>query len=324
MRTPDDTGAVIIAVVLLVMAMLALAHALLLSAQSVYVTARIRSRAVGLRAAADGAARRERADVVGSWVDTVSVGGRHARSRSDQGGIVIESEWRRLGSEAWIIDVWARRTEHPWVATSRQLVWLLDPGTRVGALPGVVSIGVGAPVSVQGTIVTGTTPAVGTVVDASLGQLEHRALVTAGSPVGARGRPRPAQSGGACDDLDPWNWGDPDEPSRPCGDYWPLKQRVGSLELDGGGGQGILAVDGDLTLLGGAYFRGLVVVTGEVVVEDGSRLEGRVIALAGVRIGVGSVVSGSADAAYEALRRARAAGSVRVVSLHPAARLGPG
>jgi hypothetical protein len=76
----------------------------------------------------------------------------------------------------------------------------------------------------------------------------------------------PAAANGECSVGAPDNWGDPSR-SGPCGDYLPLIHAEGNLTIGGGAGQGILIVDGDLTLSGGFQFTGAVVVRGTLIVE---------------------------------------------------------
>jgi len=85
------------------------------------------------------------------------------------------------------------------------------------------------------------------------------------------------------DRLDLGRGGDPDcdgigafgAPTRPaaCPGTWGAASRSGDLILEGGG-QGVLAVSGDLTLRRNAHFRGWVWVGGALRVEAGARLEG--------------------------------------------------
>jgi len=70
---------------------------------------------------------------------------------------------------------------------------------------------------------------------------------------------------GLCDYSNPENWGDPINPSGPCGNYFPMihVKGPGISKINGGGvGQGILLVDGDLWAGGNFTFYGLVIVKG--------------------------------------------------------------
>lgn len=76
-------------------------------------------------------------------------------------------------------------------------------------------------------------------------------------------------SGPTCRTSDLLNWGAPDDPSGPCGGYFPIIYSPGDLALQDGVGQGILLVDGSLTMTGNARFYGIVVVTHLLDLQDG-------------------------------------------------------
>ena len=65
---------------------------------------------------------------------------------------------------------------------------------------------------------------------------------------------------GACNRATITNWGDPLAPTSNCGDYFPIMYSSGELNINGGTGQGILLVEGDLRVQGGFQFFGIVVV----------------------------------------------------------------
>ncbi len=88
--------------------------------------------------------------------------------------------------------------------------------------------------------------------------------------------PTPRWSAEECDITDSNNWG---EPTRSvggfCMSYYPLIYAPGDLVIDGGRGQGLLLVDGDLTLRGGFEFFGVVLVRGALRGDaGGARLTG--------------------------------------------------
>jgi hypothetical protein len=80
------------------------------------------------------------------------------------------------------------------------------------------------------------------------------------------------------------NWGEPIPAvaSDPCFDYFPIIYHYGNLKLQGGRGQGILLVEGDLTATGGMVFFGPVFVTGTLSTSgnsgQGAKFFGGVIA----------------------------------------------
>ena len=83
---------------------------------------------------------------------------------------------------------------------------------------------------------------------------------------------------GACDVGDPWNWGDPNDPTGPCGAYFPIIHMDRSVKLAGNGqGQGILLVDGDLEIGGTFDFYGIVVIKGAFEARGTPGIGGAVI-----------------------------------------------
>jgi hypothetical protein len=64
------------------------------------------------------------------------------------------------------------------------------------------------------------------------------------------------------------NWGAPLDPDSPCFDYFPVIYHYGDLSLSGAGaGQGILLVEGNLSVQGQISFYGPVIATGAVNVR---------------------------------------------------------
>jgi len=88
----------------------------------------------------------------------------------------------------------------------------------------------------------------------------------------------PVEGGGHCDRGAVTNWGDPAAGS-PCRSYLPVVHAPGNLSIGGGRGQGILLVEGDLTVSGGFHFAGVVFVLGRFAVEGaGGSVAGSVLA----------------------------------------------
>jgi hypothetical protein len=83
---------------------------------------------------------------------------------------------------------------------------------------------------------------------------------------------------GECDTAHMQNWGDPIDPSGPCGNYFPIVYVDGTARFQSGGvGQGILLVNGDLDLRGGFIWTGIVIVQGELATQgNGNRIFGGV------------------------------------------------
>ncbi len=89
-----------------------------------------------------------------------------------------------------------------------------------------------------------------------------------------------------------------------CPTCW-LGLVVGERQVDfGESGGGVLVVDGDLTLLRGSFWRGLILASGDVTFRGSSRVLGLVRAGGSVTLEPGSVVDGSACAAFHGLQSA--------------------
>lgn len=105
--------------------------------------------------------------------------------------------------------------------------------------------------------------------------------------------PTPTTVGGTCT-LQPFNWGSPNEPEGPCGDRRVGFQVPGSLEVRGGEGQGLLLVEGDLSLQGETLFAGLVLVGGDLTLSGGATLRGAARAGGNIRVEGESTIVGAA------------------------------
>jgi hypothetical protein len=80
----------------------------------------------------------------------------------------------------------------------------------------------------------------------------------------------PATVGTACDVGDLENWGAPSDPLSPCWEYLPIIHVGGDLTLAAGEGQGILLVDGNLSVATSYRFYGIVLVRGRLSVSGSS------------------------------------------------------
>jgi hypothetical protein len=112
-----------------------------------------------------------------------------------------------------------------------------------------------------------------------------------------------------CDKSVESNWGEPAIQTDPCSSYFPIIYHNGNLALQGGRGQGILLVEGDLTATGGMVFYGPVFVTGTFSTagnkNQGAKFYGGVIA-GNVLLDDTNKLSGQALVSYSscAVRRA--------------------
>lgn len=144
-------------------------------------------------------------------------------------------------------------------------------------------------------------------VSGEFGQVDRSFLASVGRPVhpGSDLTAAPViDASGACDASAPTNLGDPLRvlgPDSPCAAFFPVVHAEGDLRLTGGAGQGMLVVDGNLTLLAGARFTGVLLVRGRARFEDGARLDGMVLADR-VSLADGSAIRYSACAVEQASR----------------------
>ncbi len=138
-----------------------------------------------------------------------------------------------------------------------------------------------------------------------------------GSSTRIRDSIRPSASGGACNTDDTRNWGAPGTPTSACWDYLPVIHAAGNLRIDAAGeGQGILLVDGDLTITDDFDFYGVVVVKGEVNLRGDATITGTL--LVGNRSGSGdSQIRDDAGVRYSACATARATAGMGDASFLP-------
>ena len=79
----------------------------------------------------------------------------------------------------------------------------------------------------------------------------------------------PEFSGATCNTAIRTNWGDGVNPLTSCGTYFPIIHITGSATLNGDQGQGILLVDGNLSVQGSYQFFGIVIIQGEFSTAGG-------------------------------------------------------
>jgi hypothetical protein len=135
-------------------------------------------------------------------------------------------------------------------------------------------------------------------------------------------QPAPTLTGsGRCNYGDTYNWGEPFRTAgyiADCANYFPTIHAAGNLHLNGGSrGQGILLVDGDLTITGGFQFYGLVIARGSVDLggtgSDGGKIFGGLFSQ-NIEINDQSIVHGNASVQYSncAILRALTGGAFPV------------
>src|SRR5207237_9776711 len=99
--------------------------------------------------------------------------------------------------------------------------------------------------------------------DVNYGQLVARATLNLAGTNFSNGI-GPVVTNGQCDKTVATNWGDGMNPSQPCGTYFPIVQIQGAWNINGVQGQGILLVDGSLSVQGGFQWFGITIVRGRL------------------------------------------------------------
>ena len=115
----------------------------------------------------------------------------------------------------------------------------------------------------------------------SFGSLDWSQLTAMASKLAIGGKTAlPSVSNGLCNENHPDNWGEPYKANGgPCVDYYPIIYASGHLTMNGGRGQGILLVEGDLHVQGGFEFYGPVIVRGMLKTSGtGGHFNGGVLA----------------------------------------------
>jgi len=102
---------------------------------------------------------------------------------------------------------------------------------------------------------------------ATYAQLAARATITL--PSGTYTQVSPAVTNGVCDRTVLTNWGDAHNPNLPCGTYFPIIHLTGNTQINGVQGQGILLVDGNLTIQGSFDFFGITIIQGDLITAGG-------------------------------------------------------
>jgi hypothetical protein len=230
---------------------------------------------------------------------------------------------RRLTSEVVLLEVAPRSPVGPASreAASVRLGWLLRP--RPDSLPAVAAVSVGGPVALgEGVVISGadeTAPGVDSCPspDSAIAGIAAPFVVVSesaellGAPperlqatgdLGAFDRyseratlvlPRgaystsPATVGTSCDLQLSTNWGDPGGVG-PCTRYFPAIRVDGDLTIEGGVGQGMLLVNGDLRVTSPFTFHGVMIVKGAVDITAPTDVRGILVA-AELRSGAGPV-----------------------------------
>lgn len=87
-------------------------------------------------------------------------------------------------------------------------------------------------------------------------------------------RTQPTVNGaGECDRTDLTNWGDGLNPLGPCGNYFPIIHIRGDATLNGDQGQGVLLVDGTLSVQGSYQFFGIAIMQNDLQTAGGGNTD---------------------------------------------------
>lgn len=106
--------------------------------------------------------------------------------------------------------------------------------------------------------------------------------------------------GSVCDKSQTMNWGDPvrHTPSAACETYYPIIHITGDATLTGGTGQGILLVDGNLTMSGSFAFTGVVITRGTAKASGTGNSVTGVIMAAAIDLSQAATLTGNTTVQY--------------------------
>jgi len=179
-------------------------------------------------------------------------------SLTTQGGVSVQGNAQVNGVD-----------QNPWATCDQPLQ--NQAGVRVDS--GAVTTG-------GNGMITGVPPVVNdpTLADSSFtsfggtsyAQLAARATITLGP---GNYQTEPAFNGADCNKAVLTNWGDGMNPTSACGNYFPIIHITGDATLNGVQGQGILLVDGNLSVQGSYQFFGIVIIQGELKTAGGGNTE---------------------------------------------------
>lgn len=106
--------------------------------------------------------------------------------------------------------------------------------------------------------------------------------------------------GSVCDKSQTMNWGDPvrHTPAAACEPYYPIIHITGDATLTGGTGQGILLVDGSLTMSGNFTFTGVVITRGATKASGTGNSVTGVIMAASIDLSQSATLTGNTMVQY--------------------------
>jgi cytoskeletal protein CcmA (bactofilin family) len=179
------------------------------------------------------------------------------------------------------------------------------PGAAISPATSITVNGTG--VSVTGNPSSITTPlAADTNTYFNYGSTNYWALAAGANYVYAAGTllngVLPTAAAGVCTPSAlPANWGEPNHASPvagPCDYFYPVIHALGDLKITTGRGQGILMVDGDLTVAGNFQFTGAIITRGALKMSGtGNKVVGAVMS-ASVSVDDDVALSGNTSILY--------------------------
>src|SRR5438477_475131 len=180
------------------------------------------------------------------------------------------------------------------------------PAVAGAAISPTTTATVNGSVTIKGNPPSLTTPAAGdTNTYFNYGNSNYQSLAATASLVYPGGTllngVGPIVVGAACQtSVNPPNWGEPNHatPAGACDSYFPIIHVLGDLKVTTGRGQGILLVDGDLTVAGNFAFTGVVIARGGLKMSGtGNKITGAVMA-ASVQVDDDVSLSGNTSLQY--------------------------
>ena len=180
------------------------------------------------------------------------------------------------------------------------------PGVAGAAISPTTTATINGSVSLSGSPPVLTTPVAGdTNTYFNYGDATYQSLAAAATYTYAGGTllngVGPLVVGGVCQaSVNPPNWGEPTHasPAGACDSYFPVIHALGDLKITTGRGQGILLVDGDLTIAGNFSFDGAVIVRGGLkMTGTGNKVSGALMS-ASVNVDDNVALAGNTSILY--------------------------
>jgi hypothetical protein len=146
------------------------------------------------------------------------------------------------------------------------------PGAPVaGVLTDGGNVTTGGGATVVGVPPVNNDPSINDSTFTQFGELSYNDIAAMASVTlpGGNYRTEPVLSGVDCNRAVLTNWGDGLNPLAPCGSYMPIIHITGNATLNGVQGQGILLVDGSLSVQGSYEFYGITIIQGDLSTSGG-------------------------------------------------------